>query len=375
MRTADDADAARAEASDRASGVAASTPAAEHERQRHRRDARRQADHRGGAGQRCKAITFRQKTMVGTARITINETDGEPFETIIVLGKGGMDITADSEAIGRLISLYLRTPSPISNMKKLGLVVEQLSGIGGAQPFGFGPEQSVVPARRAGQGAGALLAHQGRARASRRPAWRLNGRYANRDPGSRDAPGPHGRSGRGPRPGGNTGREPGSPRRRFGREPRSPRVQRQPGPRCGIRPGPAGAVAADECGLVPVLRHVLVHQSRRVLALPDLRPQHLLSGRTPPQRKAQRNRRPLGFIVFVDTVSAGAAAGGPRPVQTPVSPRMRWRRSRHGRREAAAPPRPPPGPVRSRRNNGRTLRSPRQNRSCRPNRPWRAPRG
>src|SRR5690606_17002421 len=88
-----------------------------------------------------EGYTFRQKTMVGTARITINETDGEPFETIIVLGKGGMDITADSEAIGRLISLYLRTPSPISNLKKLGLVVEQLSGIGGAQPFGFGPNK------------------------------------------------------------------------------------------------------------------------------------------------------------------------------------------------------------------------------------------
>lgn len=88
-----------------------------------------------------QGVTFRQRTMVGTARITINEADGEPFETIIVLGKGGMDITADSEAIGRLISLYLRTPSPISNTKKLGLVVEQLSGIGGAQPFGFGPHK------------------------------------------------------------------------------------------------------------------------------------------------------------------------------------------------------------------------------------------
>lgn len=88
-----------------------------------------------------EGFTFRQKTMVGTARITINEADGEPFETIIVLGKGGMDITAVSEAIGRLISLYLRTPSPISNTRKLGLVVEQLSGIGGAQPFGFGPNK------------------------------------------------------------------------------------------------------------------------------------------------------------------------------------------------------------------------------------------
>lgn len=87
-------------------------------------------------------VTYRQKTLVGTARVVINEhPKGQPFETIIVLGKGGMDITADAEAIGRLISLYLRTPSPITNLEKLALVVEQLRSIGGAQPFGFGPNK------------------------------------------------------------------------------------------------------------------------------------------------------------------------------------------------------------------------------------------
>lgn len=87
-------------------------------------------------------VTYRQKTLVGTARVVVNEhPPGHPFETIIVLGKGGMDITADAEAIGRLISLYLRTPSPISNLDKLALVVEQLRHIGGAQPFGYGPDK------------------------------------------------------------------------------------------------------------------------------------------------------------------------------------------------------------------------------------------
>src|SRR5690606_28257382 len=90
----------------------------------------------GEVPEEVKGVTYRQKTMVGTARITINELDNNPFETIIVLGKGGMDITADAEAIGRLISLYLRTPSPLPNDQKLALVVEQLAGIGGAQPFG-----------------------------------------------------------------------------------------------------------------------------------------------------------------------------------------------------------------------------------------------
>src|SRR5690606_36379159 len=137
--TAADADAARAEASDKA-GVAASTPAASTNGNgiAAMRDAKPTIGEVQDLGE---GYTCRQKTMKGTARITINETDDEPFETIIVLGKGGMDITADSEAIGRLISLYLRTPSSISNLQKLGLVVEQLSGIGGAQPFGFGPNK------------------------------------------------------------------------------------------------------------------------------------------------------------------------------------------------------------------------------------------
>ncbi|WP_324716650.1 LAGLIDADG family homing endonuclease [Carboxydochorda subterranea] len=96
----------------------------------------------GEVPEEVEGFTYRQKTLVGTARVVVNEyPKGQPFETIIVLGKGGMDITADAEAIGRLISLYLRTPSPISNLEKLALVVEQLRNIGGAQPFGFGPNK------------------------------------------------------------------------------------------------------------------------------------------------------------------------------------------------------------------------------------------
>lgn len=96
----------------------------------------------GEVPEEVEGFTYRQKTMVGTARVVVNEyPKGQPFETIIVLGKGGMDITADAEAIGRLISLYLRTPSPIGNLEKLALVVEQLRNIGGAQPFGYGPNK------------------------------------------------------------------------------------------------------------------------------------------------------------------------------------------------------------------------------------------
>src|SRR5690606_31658338 len=50
------------------------------------------------------------------------------------------------------------------------------------------------------------------------------------------------------------------------------------------RPELAGAPAADERGLVPGLRHVLVHQGRRLRPLPDVRPQHVLKTRRPTLR-------------------------------------------------------------------------------------------
>jgi len=53
-----------------------------------------------------------------------------------------MDVTSVCEAIGRIISVYLRTPSPMSNREKLEHVVEQLSGIlGSNMSHGFGPNR------------------------------------------------------------------------------------------------------------------------------------------------------------------------------------------------------------------------------------------
>jgi ribonucleoside-diphosphate reductase alpha chain len=43
-----------------------------------------------------------------------------------------------SEAIGRLISFALRMPSPLSPTERLEQIVEQLGGIGGGRPMGFG---------------------------------------------------------------------------------------------------------------------------------------------------------------------------------------------------------------------------------------------
>src|SRR5881409_1480638 len=87
-----------------------------------------------------KGSTYRTDTPIGTAFITVNETpDDDPFEVFIQVGKGGSDTMAVAEALGRLISLVLRLPSPLSSQRRLEEVISQLSRIGGGQPTGFGP--------------------------------------------------------------------------------------------------------------------------------------------------------------------------------------------------------------------------------------------
>src|SRR2546428_1299764 len=84
--------------------------------------------------------TDRKETPIGTAFITVNQTDeGDPFEVFVQVGKGGSEPMAVAEALGRLISLALRLPSPLSPQRRLEEVISQLSRIGGAQPMGFGP--------------------------------------------------------------------------------------------------------------------------------------------------------------------------------------------------------------------------------------------
>ncbi len=74
----------------------------------------------------------------GTAR---DGGGGGPVEAFTRVGKGGADGAADGEAIGRLISLALRLPSPLAPRKRLEQIVDQLRGIGGARPLGFGKER------------------------------------------------------------------------------------------------------------------------------------------------------------------------------------------------------------------------------------------
>ncbi|MGC9469676.1 MAG: adenosylcobalamin-dependent ribonucleoside-diphosphate reductase [Anaerolineae bacterium] len=84
-------------------------------------------------------LTYQAQTPLGTAYVTVN-TNGEdqPFEVFLNVGKAGSDTAAVAEAIGRLISLILRLSSPMQPRERLAEIVEQLSGIGGRRPMGFG---------------------------------------------------------------------------------------------------------------------------------------------------------------------------------------------------------------------------------------------
>jgi ribonucleoside-diphosphate reductase alpha chain len=84
--------------------------------------------------------TYRMETPIGTAFITVNDAaDGEPFEVFVQVGKAGSDTMAVAEALGRLISLILRLPSPLSPRRRVEEVASQLARIGGGQPTGYGP--------------------------------------------------------------------------------------------------------------------------------------------------------------------------------------------------------------------------------------------
>ena len=86
--------------------------------------------------------THKIATPVGTAYVTVNMDErGEPLEAFVNIGSSGSDITAFAEAIGRLISLVLRTPSPLTQREKIGQIVDQLGGIGGSRSLGFGAQR------------------------------------------------------------------------------------------------------------------------------------------------------------------------------------------------------------------------------------------
>jgi ribonucleotide reductase alpha subunit len=65
----------------------------------------------------------------------------EPFEVWLDVSRSGTIMAADREAIARLISLLLRVDSHVTPLRRVQLVIDQLQGIQGGDPTGFGPEK------------------------------------------------------------------------------------------------------------------------------------------------------------------------------------------------------------------------------------------
>jgi len=85
---------------------------------------------------RLRGTTIRKETPLGTMFVNITEDEkGQPFEVFINLGKAGGAAMADAEAMGRMISLALRSGIPLREVHK------QLRGISSDRAVGLGPNK------------------------------------------------------------------------------------------------------------------------------------------------------------------------------------------------------------------------------------------
>ncbi len=75
-----------------------------------------------------EGFTSKMVTGLGTLYVTVTEYEGRPFEVFATIGKSGRSTTAKTEAIGRLVSLALRSGVGVEK------IIEQLKGIGGEHP-------------------------------------------------------------------------------------------------------------------------------------------------------------------------------------------------------------------------------------------------
>ncbi len=90
--------------------------------------------------------TIKMASPLGDIYVTINEDEsGRAFEMFCTLGKAGGAATADAEAIGRLISLALRSGVSLLSIK------EQLRGISSDRAVGVGPSKVLSAPDAIGQ--------------------------------------------------------------------------------------------------------------------------------------------------------------------------------------------------------------------------------
>ena len=73
-------------------------------------------------------FTTKIRTGYGHLYVTVSEYENQPFEVFATIGKSGRSTTAKTEAIGRLVSLALRSGVTVDR------IIKQLKGIGGENP-------------------------------------------------------------------------------------------------------------------------------------------------------------------------------------------------------------------------------------------------
>lgn len=99
-----------------------------------------------GRPQKLTGATYEWLTPLGKAFVTVNEYLGDPIEVFINIGKAGSDISAMSEALGRLATLFLKHAGLKTADEKVQMLVKHLSDIGGSTSVGFGSNRiSSVP--------------------------------------------------------------------------------------------------------------------------------------------------------------------------------------------------------------------------------------
>ncbi len=86
-----------------------------------------------------RSTSIRKETPLGTMFVHLTEDDrGQPFEVFVTLGKAGGSAMADAEAMGRLISLALRSGIPLMEVHR------QLRGISSDRAVGLGTQQGCL---------------------------------------------------------------------------------------------------------------------------------------------------------------------------------------------------------------------------------------
>ncbi|OGM23168.1 ribonucleoside-diphosphate reductase, adenosylcobalamin-dependent [Candidatus Woesebacteria bacterium RIFCSPLOWO2_01_FULL_39_21] len=89
-----------------------------------------------------EGATYKIATPLGNAFITVNhDSDGNPFEVFIAIGKAGSEVAAMADALARVISTTLRFGNHLPAIERAQELVDQLRGIGGSGSVGFGHER------------------------------------------------------------------------------------------------------------------------------------------------------------------------------------------------------------------------------------------